>query len=222
MTELFDAWPEQYDLWFQTPIGRLVKKCESELILNLLRPLPGEKIADAGCGTAVFTRDFLDAGSEVVGLDLSLPMLQRAKSKGPARLRVLQGDMLRLPFREASFDKAVSITAIEFIEDGRQAIRELFRVTRPKGIVVVATLNSLSSWAVRRKAKAREGHSLFSRAIFRSPGELNSLGPFAGTLQTAVHFQRGEDPQRARAIEEAGRKGNLETGAFLAVRWQKI
>ncbi len=221
MTELFDEWPEQYDLWFQTPIGRLVKKYETELILDLLKPLTGEKILDAGCGTAIFTRDILKMGSEAVGLDGSLAMLKRAKSKGNSHLEILQGDMLQIPFRDGSFDKVVSITALEFVEDGKRAVRELFRVAKPKGIVVVATLNSLSSWAVRRKAKAKEGHSLFSRAIFRSPEELNSLGPFAGITSTAIHFQKEEEPQMAQEIEAEGRKKKLETGAFLAARWKK-
>ncbi len=221
MTELFDEWPEQYDLWFQTPIGSLVKKYETELILDLLKPLPGEKILDAGCGTGIFTADILEIGPEVVGLDVSLPMIKRAKSKGYANLEILQGDMLQIPFCDGSFDKAVSITALEFIEDGKRAVRELFRVTKPKGTVVVATLNSLSSWAVRRKAKAKEGHSLFLRAIFRSPEELNSLGPLAGVTRTAVHFQKEEEPQKARELEEEGRKRKLETGAFLAVCWKK-
>ena len=221
MIELFDEWPEQYDRWFQTPIGSLVKKYETALILDLLKPSPRERILDAGCGTAVFTADILDTGSEVVGLDVSLPMLKRAKSKGYASLQILQGDILRIPFCAGSFEKTVSITALEFIEDGKRAIQELFRVTKPKGTVVVATLNGLSPWAVQRKAKAKAGHSLFSRAIFRNPGELNALGPFAGITRTAIHFQKEEGVQKAQELEEEGRKRDLETGAFLAVRWKK-
>ena len=47
MTEIFDDWPEKYDQWFETPIGRLVKKYESELVLEMLRPERGERILDA-------------------------------------------------------------------------------------------------------------------------------------------------------------------------------
>ena len=50
-TALFDEWPEKYDQWFTTPIGSLVRKYESELILDLLKPVPGEIVLDAGCGT---------------------------------------------------------------------------------------------------------------------------------------------------------------------------
>ena len=56
MAELFDDWPEKYDLWFETPIGRLIKKYERDLVLEMLRPEQGERILDAGCGTGVWQR----------------------------------------------------------------------------------------------------------------------------------------------------------------------
>jgi len=80
-TQLFDEWPETYDRWFTTPIGSLVRKVEAELILDLLNPKQGEVILDAGCGTGVFTLDILSIGSQVIGLDISLPMLIHARKK---------------------------------------------------------------------------------------------------------------------------------------------
>ncbi len=221
MAKLFDAWPEEYERWFQTPIGRVVKKFETELILDLLKPSPGEWILDAGCGTGIFTADILDRGTRVTGLDLSLPMLRKAKFKGDGRLETLQGDMRRLPFAEGVFDKTVSITALEFIEDAKQAIDELFRVTKNRGTVVVATLNRLSPWAAQRKEKGKEGHSLFSTVVFRSPEELAALAAPAGLTRTAVHFPKEEEPGRAAEIEEEGKRKNLMIGAFLAGRWEK-
>lgn len=221
MRTLFDGWPEEYERWFQTPNGQLVKKFETELILDLLKPSPGERILDAGCGSGIFTGDILSRGARVTGLDLSRPMLQRANSKGYARLDLLQGDMGHLPFPEGAFDKAVSITALEFIENGKQAIDELFRVTKTGGKIVVATLNRLSPWAARREAEGKRGHPLFSKVIFRTPGEIASLTPQQGILRTAIHFKKEEDLQRAMEIEEAGREKGLLTGAFLAVRWEK-
>jgi ubiquinone/menaquinone biosynthesis C-methylase UbiE len=115
----------------------------------------------------------------------------------------------------------VSITALEFVENGRAAIDELFRVTKRGGCVVVATLNSLSSWATRRKEEAKKGHPLFQGAIFRSPDELLSLSPVNGVVRTAIHFQKKDDPRIASKIESEGREAGLDTGAFVAVRWQK-
>jgi len=219
---LFDEWPEKYDRWFTTPIGGPVKKYEAELLLDLLRPSQGEIILDAGCGTGVFTLDFLSCGAKVIGLDISLPMLRRSREKaGEYPLPSVLGDMLNLPFSEDSFDKVISVTALEFIEDGAAAVRELFRIAQKGGCIVVATLNSLSPWAARRKAEAKQKESIFEKVIFRSPDELRSLAPVDGVIRTAIHFQKGDDPGMADTVEREGRRKGLNTGAFIAARWNK-
>jgi ubiquinone/menaquinone biosynthesis C-methylase UbiE len=222
MAEIFDDWPDRYDQWFSTPIGRLVKQYESELLLQMANPRSGDCVLDAGCGTGLFTFDLLSAGAQVVGLELSLPMLERAgKRSAGYPFHMVPGNMSHLPFADRAFHKAVSVTAIEFIEDARSAIAELFRVTRPGGRIVVATLNSLSPWAARRKQAAEKGHSIFQHVRFRSPDELEALAPVAGVTQTAIYFQKGDEPDVARGIEEGGRSKGLKTGAFLVARWEK-
>ncbi len=222
MRQLFDDWPETYDQWFATPIGQLVKKVEGELLLDLIKPNPGDLILDAGCGTGVFTLDLLHLGCHIIGIDLSMPMLARAKQKAREYpFRIVLADLLSLPFSENSFDKVISVTALEFIEDGRGAIDELFRVTKRGGSLVVATLNSLSPWAEQRKAEARRKHTIFEQAIFRSPEELLSLTPIHGEIRTAIHFQKEENPEWAPGIEQEGVEKRLNTGAFLAARWEK-
>jgi len=222
MAQIFDEWPEKYDQWFENPIGRLVREYEGRLLLEMARPHHGERILDVGCGTGVFTLDLLRAGSHVIGLELSLPMLQQAGKKAAGlHFHMIQGDMRRLPFADNAFDKTVSVTAIEFLEDARSGVAELLRVTKPGGFVVVASLNSLSPWAVRRKAAAKEGHAIFEHARFRSPSEMAGLVSLPALIRTAIHFQKHDDPERARAIESAGDVGRLDTGAFLVMRWEK-
>jgi len=219
---LFDEWPDRYDEWFRTPVGTLVKRYESGLLLDLLQPRPGEMILDVGCGTGIFTLDIIESGPSVVGLEISRPMLMRARQKtGGNAFHPITGDMLSLPFADKVFDKTVSMTALEFIEDAQAAVGELFRVTKKGGTIVAATLNSLSPWASRRKQKAAKGHRLFKKMIFRSPEEMRSLAAVDGVLKTAIHFQKDEDPDRAAEIEKEGQTNNLNTGAFLAARWVK-
>jgi len=220
--ELFDEWPDRYDDWFQTPIGSLVKRYESALLLEFLQPRPGETILDVGCGTGVFTRDILSLGPRIVGLEISRPMLMRARQKIQENsFHPIVGNMLSLPFADEVFDKSVSMTALEFVEDAQSAVRELFRVTQKGGAVVVTTLNSLSPWAARRKQKAEKGHHLFKQMIFRSPDELRATAPVDGVVKTAIHFQKNEDPSMVPEIERQGQKENLNTGAFLAAAWLK-
>ncbi len=219
---LFDKWPDRYDEWFRTPIGALVKRYESWLLLDLLKPRPGEMILDGGCGPGIVTLDIRESGPGVVGLDISLPMLMRARQKTAGHTyHPIAGDMLSLPFADEVFDKTVSMTALEFIENAYDAVRELFRVTRKGGVIVVTTLNSLSPWADRRKQKAEKGHHLFEKMIFRSPDEIRSLVPVDGVVKTAIHFQKEENPDRIPEIEKNGQQKELCTGAFLAARWVK-
>ncbi len=219
---LFDSWPEQYDRWFKTPIGALVKEYEQGLMVDMLRPRANERIADVGCGTGIFTQTVIAHGAEVVGIDVSEPMLGTARRMLPAvKFSPLAADMRALPFRDGQFDKTLSVTALEFVEDAASAIAELFRVTCPQGIVVVATLNSRSPWAQRRSAEARDNEqSIFRHAYFRSPDQLRALAPVAGVVKTAIHFTKDTDPQQARAIETAGDRAGLDTGAFIIGCWR--
>jgi ubiquinone/menaquinone biosynthesis C-methylase UbiE len=218
---LFDDWPERYDRWFDTPVGKTVLRYELELVLDLLRPVRGEKLLDAGSGTGIFTREILLRGAEVVGLDISWAMLRWAKAKSEfLSHREVAADMAFLPFADDLFDKTVSVTALEFIGNAKRAIAELFRVTRPGGCIVVATLNSLSPWAIRRREKARQDkESVFNQVFFRSPPQLLAAAPVPGIVRTVVHFGKEDDLADLDRIEQEGQ--GRETGAFVAVRWEK-
>jgi ubiquinone/menaquinone biosynthesis C-methylase UbiE len=221
MPELFDNWPDEYENWFSTPLGKLIKGFESNLILNMLKPQPGEHILDAGCGTGIFTSDIISKGASVTGLDISRPMLKQALRKIGNGFSCICADMLKLPFKDCAFDKTVTVTAIEFIQDAALALSELERVTKPGGAIVVATLNSLSPWAEKRRKTADKDGGIFTNAIFRSPDELAGLLPFKCTTGTAIHFPDDADPYEASEIEKKGASARLVTGAFAAVLWIK-
>ncbi len=245
--QLFDDWPERYDRWFETPVGKAVLQYETELILEFLRPGRGERILDAGSGTGLFTRAILALGARVVGLDISLAMLLYVREKAalrlfdkltaqgergamllssgekgpPLRYSGVTADMTSLPFADCSFDKCVSVAALEFVADEKRAVAELFRVTRPGGVVVVATLNSLSPWAARRSANARrDPESIFNRVFFRSPVQLLAATSVPGIVRTVVHFGKEDDPATFDRSERQGE--GRETGAFVAARWEKV
>jgi len=221
-TALFDTWTERYDLWFATPIGQLVRWYEAELLLKFLEPQPGERILDVGCGTGIFTIDVLKSGAWVTGIDLSAAMLSRAVTRGGEQFAGLCADMCHLPFSDNSFDRVFSMTAIEFVADAATAIAELNRVVKPGGRVVLTSLNGLSPWAEQRRNKAAtQGHSLFEQAHFRTPAEMRSLIPAVCEVKTAIHFLKQTAVDKVPEIEQQGMEQNLETGAFLAVRWNK-
>jgi len=94
---------------------------------------PGDRILDACCGTGDLAVAAHAAGAgSVVGLDFSEAMLERARRKAP-ELTFIQGDVLALPFQDASFDVAVVGFGIRNVADLEAGLRELRRVLRPGG-----------------------------------------------------------------------------------------
>jgi demethylmenaquinone methyltransferase/2-methoxy-6-polyprenyl-1,4-benzoquinol methylase len=94
---------------------------------------PGERVLDACCGTGDLALADLKAGAgEVIGLDFSEPMLERARRKSDA-VEWVQGDMLSLSYEDASFDAATVGFGVRNVEDLEAGLRELRRVLRPGG-----------------------------------------------------------------------------------------
>ena len=93
----------------------------------------GDHVLDACCGTGDLAVAAWKAGAgHVVGLDFSERMLDRARRKAPG-LEWVQGDVLALPFEQASFDAAVVGFGVRNVEDLEAALKELRRVLRPGG-----------------------------------------------------------------------------------------
>jgi demethylmenaquinone methyltransferase/2-methoxy-6-polyprenyl-1,4-benzoquinol methylase len=94
---------------------------------------PGDRVLDACCGTGDLAVAALRGGArEVVGLDFSARMLERARRKEPA-VEWVQGDLLALPFEDGSFDAATVGFGVRNVADLERGLAELRRVLRPGG-----------------------------------------------------------------------------------------
>jgi demethylmenaquinone methyltransferase/2-methoxy-6-polyprenyl-1,4-benzoquinol methylase len=97
----------------------------------------GDRVLDAACGTGDFAVADLRAGAaKVTGLDFSERMLERARRKEPS-VDWVQGDMLALPFADATFDALTVGFGIRNVEDISRALAEARRVLRPGGRVAI-------------------------------------------------------------------------------------
>jgi demethylmenaquinone methyltransferase / 2-methoxy-6-polyprenyl-1,4-benzoquinol methylase len=92
----------------------------------------GDTVLDACCGTGDLAVAGARAGGRVTGLDFSAPMLERARRKAPD-LEWIEGDVLALPFADASFDAATVGFGVRNVEDLPRALAELRRILRPGG-----------------------------------------------------------------------------------------
>jgi demethylmenaquinone methyltransferase/2-methoxy-6-polyprenyl-1,4-benzoquinol methylase len=93
---------------------------------------PGARVLDACCGTGDLALACHEAGGDVVGLDFSERMLDRARGKSDA-IEWVRGDLLALPFPDESFDAATVGFGIRNVQDLEAGLRELARVLRPGG-----------------------------------------------------------------------------------------
>ncbi|MFW6201482.1 MAG: aminotransferase class V-fold PLP-dependent enzyme [Gemmatimonadota bacterium] len=183
-----EAEVRSYAAWFETPLGRRVWADEREALLALLGPVSGRAVLDAGSGDARFAVELAGRDAEVVGVDRSRAMLRfgRRRAEGARRVvRLAAGDIESLPFRDASFDLVVAVTVFCFVADPSAAIRELARVTRPGGRVVIGELGRWSAWALERRLRSWIRGGRWREARFWTRAELDALLASAGLEPTA-------------------------------------
>ena len=106
------------------------------LVVDAVDPRPGETVLDLAAGTGTSSQPFADRGAEVVPCDFSLGMLEVGKRSRP-HLPFTAGDGTRLPFADATFDAVTISFGLRNIVDPDAGLRELRRVTRPGGRLVV-------------------------------------------------------------------------------------
>src|SRR5258708_4345912 len=97
---------------------------------------PSDTVLDVGCGTGALT--FAAAAIpavHAVGIDRSRAFIEAAQRRVSDRVRFQVGDASALPFRDAAFDRTLSILVLNFVPGAATAVGEMNRVTRPEGVV---------------------------------------------------------------------------------------
>lgn len=104
--------------------------------LDAAHIVPGARLLDAGCGAGLLALLASLRGARVTALDASAPLLAIARER-LAVAEVREGDLEALPFADASFDAVTAVNSLFYAADMAAAMRELVRVSRPGGRVVV-------------------------------------------------------------------------------------
>jgi demethylmenaquinone methyltransferase/2-methoxy-6-polyprenyl-1,4-benzoquinol methylase len=131
---MFDRISPVYDVMNRVMTAGLDRRWRTLAAEAVVRP--GSRVLDACCGTGDLAIACARAGGIVTGLDFSARMLERARRKAPS-IRWVQGDLLALPFPDASFDAATVGFGVRNVADLEAAIRELRRVLRPGGRLAI-------------------------------------------------------------------------------------
>lgn len=145
---MFDTVAKRYDLMNdilalgQTRLWR-------RAVLRAVNPAVGSKVLDLAAGTGTSSQPFYERGAIVVPCDFSLGMLKEGKRRLP-HLPFVAGDAMHLPFADESFDAVTISFGLRNVQDPEVALREMLRVTKPGGKLVVCEF-SQPVWGPFRK-----------------------------------------------------------------------
>ncbi|MFN8617139.1 MAG: ubiquinone/menaquinone biosynthesis methyltransferase [Dehalococcoidia bacterium] len=159
---------------------------------------PEDRVLDLACGTGDFSGICREAGAAPIGLDFSRGMLEVASARAPQG-SWLQGDALRLPLADASFDAAVSGFALRNFVSIAPVLRELARVLKPGGRLGLLEVDRPANAAVRA------GHSIyFNRVVPRVGGWIGRDSAYRYLPQSAVYLPTQQE--LVRMLQDAGFK----------------
>ncbi len=215
-----------YDAWYRTGLGAAAHRIELAVVEELAAPRAGETALDVGCGTGIYTAWLVEQGLEVVGVDRDPEMLAAARRRAPGA-RIVEGEVTLLPFADRQFDLTLAVTVFCFLAPGERAraARELVRVTRQGGRVVIGELAPCSLWALKRRLQGWAGSPTWRSARFTTRSELERLLARAGAVPTVARYALYLPPidhpaltSRAQALERLGARLGPLGAAFVAVR----
>lgn len=135
---MFDGVARRYDLT-NTVLSFGQDRYWRAVTRRALAPREGERILDLAAGTGVSTAEFARRGAYCVAADFSVGMLSAGRRR---RLPMVAADALRLPFADGAFDAVTMLFGLRNLIDPAAGLREMARVVRPGGRLVVCEFSA--------------------------------------------------------------------------------
>ena len=123
-------------------------KRRKEIVFNFIEKIDykkNKKVFDLGCGTGQYLLQLSSLGLECYGADISEEMLQSTRKKltslDVSDVTLINSDCYNLPFEDNFFDLIICIGVLEYLDDEKKALKEIKRLLRPGGFVIVTFPN---------------------------------------------------------------------------------
>jgi len=129
-----------------------------ELLIESIKSLTINTILDAGCGPGIVTSKIftLFPSNVIIGSDLSIHMLEKAKSKNPRQALLIQSDIIYPPFCDRIIDLVFALGVFDYIDDLEQLFAQVSRILKPHGLFIFTFPNSKSIFrSLRDSARLR-------------------------------------------------------------------
>ena len=222
--------PDVYADWRVSSLGEITEALEHRVILKLAGPLRDRSALDVGCGDGTLAMVLSHNGAaRVSGCDLDPRMVAQARTgaiRDEIRVDLSVARSQALPFPDNTFDVVTCITVLAFVPDADNAVREMARVLRPGGRLVIGDLGKWSLWAARRRIRGWFGAKMWRSARFRTAKELATMmagaGLIVGSIKGAIFFPPWTALARVMAPLDPS-LGNVTTlgAAFVAIQATK-
>ena len=149
VVKFFDERAADYDREYEdeTP-GGYALRVRREKVLSFFDK-PGGRVLDVGCGPGVMAQALVDRGCDFWGLDPSSKMIEIGRRRFPDNdhIHFLYGDAVGLGLPDDFFDAVLCMGVIDALRDRHRAVREMLRVLKPGGTLIVTFTNFRSPYA---------------------------------------------------------------------------
>jgi ubiquinone/menaquinone biosynthesis C-methylase UbiE len=200
---VFEKYAAEYDGWFDLHTWAYYSEIKA---LELLLPKKGKGI-EIGVGTGRFSTPF----GIKIGVEPSKAMAEIARSRG---IKVYETKSEQLPFNDNSFDFALLVTTLCFLDSPLQALKEIRRIIHPNSKIIIGMLDKDSPLGKEYESK-KKSSKFFQNATFYSVNQVLQWLEKLECHQIKIYQTMMKGPEDIRAMEPI-KKGHGE-GLFVAI-----